>query len=128
MTDMSKYYNGASNRETWLLRDSYKFFSDETITETLKNALDNRLEEIHELGGLGLWLADWMQKYHDNFIDEIVDQLQPCIPDDERGNYVHDMLIGVIELGNARINWLEIVKNYSEQIAHAEWQHYLGKH
>ena len=111
---MAEEYNGWTNRETWLV-GVWDFFDADTIKEALQNTTENPERIGYEviandeaLGGieraLTLYLADWMEQEHDEFIEEATATLNPYIKD-----FIADQ----------KINWLEIAGHYDEEIKEA---------
>jgi predicted RNase H-like HicB family nuclease len=111
---MAEEYNGWTNRETWLV-GVWDFFDADTIKEALQNTTENPERIGYEviandeaLGGmkraLTLYLADWMEQEHDEFIEEATATLDPYIKD-----FIADQ----------KINWLEIAGHYDEEIKEA---------
>ena len=111
---MGEEYNGWTNRETWLV-GVWDFFDADTIKEALQNTTENPERIGYEviandeaLGGmeraLTLYLADWMEQEHDEFIEEATATLDPYIKD-----FIADQ----------KINWLEIAGHYDEEIKEA---------
>ena len=111
---MGERYNGWTNRETWLV-GVWDFFDADTIKEALQNTTENpdrigyeMIANDDALGGmeraLTLYLADWMEQEHDEFIEEATATLNPYIKD-----FIADQ----------KINWLEIAGHYDEEIKEA---------
>ena len=118
-------YNGWTNRETWLV-GVWDFFDYDEIREVLKDAMaesgdgfmgrtslsDGRPYDViannQALGGmeraLTLYLADWMQDYHDDYIYEATRDIEAYITD----------FIAI-----HKINWLEIAGHYDAEIKEA---------
>jgi len=111
---MGEEYNGWTNRETWLV-GLWDFFDADTIKEALQNTTENPERIGYEviandeaLGGmkraLTLYLADWMEQEHDEFIEEATATLDPYIK---------------AFIADQKINWLERAGHYDEEIKEA---------
>ena len=106
-------YNGWTNKETWLVR-AHELFDSEQIKEFIEwhfnNEASTHIAIANDLlhGGveraLTLDLADWMEEYHDELIEEL--GLLPS------NSYVQDQLNCSI----GSINWVEIAEHYDQEI------------
>ena len=99
-------YNGWTNRETWLV-GVWDFFDHEQIMEVIANIVNEpekfllpKLPAFSVTAGL----AKWMEEYHDEFVEEETQNLNPYIKD---------------HLSFNKINWTEIARHYDQEIMEA---------